>query len=108
MDEAFWNDGYMQWVSIRGTGISLLKEHLFSHLYVIHIHSFLSGHHWGNWLQKMDHIYTREHFQPQNKGMSCFRRAWMSLEDIVPGTDSKHTLCHSHRKSHMVQLLTPL
>lgn len=52
MDEPFWNDRYMQWVSIRGNGISLLKEHLFSHVCGIHIHSSLSGHHWGNWLQK--------------------------------------------------------
>lgn len=28
-----------------------------------------------------------------------FKRAWLSREDIAPGTHSKHTLCHAHWES---------
>lgn len=103
IEEPFWNDGYKQWVSIRGSGTNQ-----FSHVCGIPTYSSLSGHHWGKWLQKMDHIHTREHLQPQKRRKSPFKRAWMSLEDIVPGTDSKNTLCHSPWESYTVQLLITL
>lgn len=46
MDERVWNGGQIQWVSIRGNGVGKVKEHLFSQVQGIPIHSSLSVHPW--------------------------------------------------------------